>query len=105
MLKCFFKVKDHCHYTGKYRGAEHRIYNLKYSIPKEIPVVFLNGSNYYYHFIIKELAKKFEGEIICLWENTEKYKFFSVPIIKEVRELIKMEKKSKIIYHIKNHTI
>ena len=29
-----FKVKDHCHYTGKYRGAAHDISNLRYKIPK-----------------------------------------------------------------------
>ena len=39
------KVKDHCHYSGKYRGAAHSICNLRYKIPKEIPVVFYNGSN------------------------------------------------------------
>ena len=43
--KCH-KVKDHCPYTGKYRGAAHDICNLRYKIPKEIPVVFHNGSTY-----------------------------------------------------------
>ena len=47
------KVKDHCQYTGKYGGAAHDICNLRYKIPKEIPVVFHNGSTYDYHFIIK----------------------------------------------------
>ena len=51
------KVRDHCHYTGKYRGAAHNICNLRYKIPKEIPVVFHNGSTYDYHFIIKALVK------------------------------------------------
>ena len=37
------KVKDHCHYADKCRGAAHNICYLKYSIPKEIPVVFHNG--------------------------------------------------------------
>ena len=55
------KVKDHCHYTGKYRGAAHNICNLRYRIPKEIPIVFHNGSTYDYHFIIKELVKEFDG--------------------------------------------
>ena len=39
-----YKVRDHCHYTGKYRGAAHNICNLRYKIPKEIPIVFHNGS-------------------------------------------------------------
>ena len=38
------KVRDHCHYAGKFRGAAHNICNLKYKIPKEISVVFHNGS-------------------------------------------------------------
>ena len=50
--KKYFKVKDHCHYTGKYRGAAHDIWNLRYKIPKEISVVSHNGSTYHYHFII-----------------------------------------------------
>ena len=77
------KVRDHCHYTGKYRGAAHSICNLNYKIPKEIPVVFHNGSTYDYHFIIKQLAKEFKGKFDCLGENMEKYITFSVPIKKE----------------------
>ena len=60
--KKYHKVRDHCHYTGKYRGAAHDICNLRYKIPKGITVVFHNGSTYDYHFIIKELAEEFEGE-------------------------------------------
>ena len=78
------KVRDHYHYTGKYRGAAHNICNLRYKIPKEIPVVFHNGSTYDYHFIIKELVKEFEGNFECLGENTEKYITFSVPIKKKI---------------------
>ena len=59
--KKHYKVRDQCHYTGKYRGAAHNICNLRYKIPKEIPIVFHNGSTYDYHFIIKELVKEFEG--------------------------------------------
>ena len=77
------KVRDYCHYTGKYRGAAHSNCNLNYKIPKEIPVVFHNGSTYDYHFIIKQLARKFKGNFECLGENTEKYITFSVPIKKE----------------------
>ena len=42
----------------------------------EISVVFYNGSNYDYHFNIKELENEFERQFECLGENTEKYKFF-----------------------------
>ena len=80
--KKHYKVRDHCHYTGKYRGAAHNICNLRYKIPKEIPVVFHNGSTSDYHFIIKELVKEFNGNFECLGENTEKYKTLSVPIKK-----------------------
>ena len=33
------KVRDHCHYTGKYRGPVHSICNLRYKIPDYIPIV------------------------------------------------------------------
>ena len=85
------KVKDHCHYMGKYRGAAHNICNLRYKISKEIPVVFHNGSTCDYHFIIKELAKEFDGNFECLGENTEKDITFLVPVKKEIK------KKNKII--------
>ena len=45
----YCKVKDHCHYTGTYRGAAHNICNLTYKTPKEIPIVFHNGSTYDYN--------------------------------------------------------
>ena len=45
-IKKYHKVKDHCHYTGKYRGAAYDICNLRYKIPKEIPAVFHNGSTF-----------------------------------------------------------
>ena len=60
--KKYFKVRSHCHYTGKYRGAAHDICNLRYKTSKQIPVGFHNGSTYDYHFIIKELALEFEGK-------------------------------------------
>ena len=40
MIKKNDKLRDHCHYTKNYRGAAHNICNLRYKIPKEIPVVF-----------------------------------------------------------------
>ena len=77
------KVRDHCHYTGKYRGAAHNACNLQYKVPKSIPVVSHNGSNYGFHLIIKQLAKNFNGLFSCLGENTEKYITFSICIFKK----------------------
>ena len=54
-INCW-KVRNHCNYTGKYRGAAHSICSLKFNVPNEILVVFHNRSNYDYDFIIKELA-------------------------------------------------
>ena len=42
--KRYHKVRDHCHYTEKYRGTAHSICNLNYIVPKKIPIVFHNGS-------------------------------------------------------------
>ena len=70
--KKYCKVRDHCHYTGEYRGAAHSIYNLEYRVPKKIPIAFHNGSNYDYHFIIKELAEEFKKQFACSGKNTEK---------------------------------
>ena len=99
----YHKVKDHCHYTGKYRAAAHNICSLRYKVIKEIPVVFHNGSTYDYHFIVKELAEECEGEFECLGENTEKYITFSVPIKKEITKIDKdgNYKITKISYKIK----
>ena len=83
-------------YPGKYRGAAHNICNLRYKVPKEIPIVFHNGSTYDYHFIIKELVKEFNGNFECLGENTEKYITFSVPIKKKIEN-----KDLEITYKIK----
>ena len=66
-----------------------------YNTPREIPVVFHNGSSYDYHFIIKRLAEEFEGDFECSGENKEKCITFSVPIKKESNQ------DGTIIYRIK----
>ena len=58
-IKDNIKVKDHCHFTGKYRVAAHNKRNMKYIITKDIAVIFHNDSTYGYHLIIKDL--KFKG--------------------------------------------
>ena len=81
------KLSDHCCYTGKYRGTAHSICNSKYSVPKKIIIVFLIGSNYYYHLIMKKLAEEFKKEFACLGDNAEKYITFTVSIEKEVTKI------------------
>ena len=76
------KVKDHCYYKGKCRGAVHGNCNLNYKVPKDIPIITHNAS-YDTHFIINQLAEEFKGEHTCIGENMEKYITFSVPIKKK----------------------
>ena len=45
--------RDHCRCTGEYRSAANSICNLKYSVPKKLPIVFHMRSNYDYHSIIR----------------------------------------------------
>ena len=96
-FKLCHKVRDHCHYTGEFRGAAHSICNLRCKTPKEIPVVFHNGSTYDYHFIIKKLAKEFEGQFKCFGENTEEHITFSVTIKKELNNSKTITYKLKFI--------
>ena len=62
------KVKDHCHYTGKFRGAAHSKCNLNYKAPKDIPIIIHNAS-YDTHFMINQLAEEFKGEKEKTWKN------------------------------------
>ena len=51
------KFRDHCHYTGKYRGAAHSNCNLKFNVSNEIPPVSHNVSNFDYLFHYKRISK------------------------------------------------
>ena len=65
------KVKDHCHYTGKFTGASHSKCNLNYKVPKDIQVIIHNAT-YDTHFIINQLAIELKGKWIALeiiWKN------------------------------------
>ena len=57
-------LRDHCHYSGEYRGPAHGICSLKYSLPKKLPIDFHNGSNYDYHFILKEVVEEFKNSLL-----------------------------------------
>ena len=73
------RVRDHCHYTGRYRGPAHNICNLKYSKPNNIPVFFHNLAGYDSHLFIKKLGFT-EGNIDCIPNNEEKYISFTKTI-------------------------
>ena len=66
--KLFCKVRDLCHFTGKYRGAAHSKCNLKYKVARFAPVLFHNRSKYDNNFIIKQLAKDFKVYFNCIGE-------------------------------------
>ena len=73
------KVKDHCFYTEKFRGAAHSKCKLNYKVAKEIPKTIHNDT----HFMLNQLAIEFKCELNCIGDNMEKYITFSVPIKKE----------------------
>ena len=50
--KNYHKVRKHCYFAGKYRGAAHRTCNLKFNVRNEVPVLFHNELDYDYHFIM-----------------------------------------------------
>ena len=76
------KVRDRCHYTGSYRGPAHRNCNLRYKIPRYIPIILHSLSRYDTHLFIREPGKKFNtGNIGVIAENKEKYISFTIDII------------------------
>ena len=73
------KVRDHCHFTGEYRGAAHNQCNLKYRKPLILPVIFHNLQNYDSQLFIKQLSK-ISGDLSCIPSTEEKYISFSIKI-------------------------
>ena len=76
------RVRDHCHFTGRYRGPVHNKCNLKYRKPKNISVFFHNLSGYDSHLFIKKLGTPDKNENKdCIPNNEEKYISFSKTIV------------------------
>ena len=73
------KVRDHCHFTGEYRGAAHNKCNLMCKKPRILPVIFHNLQGYGAHLFIKQLAK-IDGKLECIPSTEEKYISFSKTI-------------------------
>ena len=73
-------VRDHCHFTGKYRRAAHNKCNLQFKKTKFLPVIFHNLSGYDSHLFVKNLGKS-EVNNKCIPNNEEKYISFSKDIV------------------------
>ena len=76
------KVRDHCHYTGRYRGPAHTKCKLQYKIPSYIPIVFHSLSGYDAHLFIKELAASStdRAKMGTTAKNKEDYISFSIKV-------------------------
>ena len=73
------KVRDHCHFSGKYRGALHAKCNLRLKKSKTVPVFFHNLTGYDSHIFVRRLANS-DGGVRCIPRNEEKYITFSKEI-------------------------
>ena len=71
------KVRDHCHITGKYRGAAHWSCNINLKLSKKIPVIFHNLRGYDSHLIMKEIGK-FDVKVSVITNGLEKYMAFTI---------------------------
>ena len=69
------KVRDHCHVTGKFRGAAHWNCNINFQLTKKVPVIFHNLRGYDSHLIFNELDK-FDVKISVIPNGLEKYMAF-----------------------------
>ena len=69
------KVRDHCHVTGKFRGAAHGSCNINLQLTKKVPVIFHNLRGYDSHLIFDEL-NKFDTKIDVIPNRLEKYMAF-----------------------------
>ena len=69
------KVRDHCHITGKFRGAAHWNCNINFQLTKKVPVIFHNLRGYDSHLIFNELDK-FDVKISVIPNGLEKYMAF-----------------------------
>ena len=78
---------------------------MKLSAPSKVAVLFHNGSNYGYHFFIKDLANKFKEQFECLEENNQRYKTLTVVIEKETRKIYEDSNESVVTISCKRKFI
>ena len=77
-------MRNHCHFTGTYRGAAHSVCNFQYRLsPKawKLPVAIHNLKGYDGHLIVKALKSAF-GRIDVIPQNMERYLSLTVGRLK-----------------------
>ena len=72
------KVRDHCHVTGKFRGAAHKKCNLQLKVSSKLPVIFHNLEGYDGHIIFRELNNFANITIQVIPKSSEKYMSFII---------------------------
>ena len=94
------KVRDHCHFTGQYRGAAHNSCNLQCRKPFTLPVIFHNLQAYDAHLFIKQLAS-LPGKLKCIPSTEEKYISFSKKVKVDEYMSKKFDKMMPIYFEIR----
>ena len=92
------KVRDHCHYIGKYRGTLHSKCNLRLKTTRTIPVFFHNLTGYDSHLFVKRLTDS-HGDVNCIPRNEEKYIIFNKQVL--VDTVVRNDKKVNVYSTLK----
>jgi hypothetical protein len=118
ILMMHAKVKDHDHYTGKYRGPAHNTCNIMFSASShfKIPVIFHNLGGFDGYFIVRALANMYaelglQGKMKVVAKNMRKYTTITVGNLKfidsfqflkgSLDELVENYKDEQSIPHLK----
>lgn len=74
------KVRDHCHFTGKFLGGAHQDCNLRRKNRYKVPIYAHNFSGYDSHFLFQAIAQSENhiSELKAMAYNTEKFRTISV---------------------------
>ena len=74
------KVRDHCHFSGKFIGAAHISCNLNRRSKYKIPVYAHNFSNYDAHFLLQALVnhKDYIPNLSAMCFNSQKFRSITI---------------------------
>ena len=93
------KVRDHCHVTGKYRGAAHYAcyVDVKQKKSHFIPFMFHNFSNYDCHLLFKKLVdRKPSKDPLFIIPKTNEHdisvRFVCIVLMKESSKELNLQK-------------